>query len=87
MEEQRTHKPLVVGSTPSPATIFSSTPRIPQDEQGITLKYAVDSFLLNCKVEGKAHTVVRAIATASLLSGTLGFWVYIIMAIVVPIES
>jgi len=29
-------------------------------------------------------TIVRVIAVASVLAGTLGFWIYIIMAIVVP---
>ena len=32
-------------------------------------------------------TIVRIIAVASLFVGTLGFWIYIIMAIVVPVES
>ncbi|MBA7475261.1 hypothetical protein ES703_54820 [subsurface metagenome] len=32
-------------------------------------------------------TIVRVIFVASLLCGTLGFWVYIIMAIIVPQES
>ena len=32
-------------------------------------------------------TVVRIIFVASLLCGTLGLWVYIIMAIIVPQES
>jgi phage shock protein PspC (stress-responsive transcriptional regulator) len=31
-------------------------------------------------------TIVRVIAIASLLVGTLGFWIYIIMTIVVPTE-
>lgn len=31
-------------------------------------------------------TIVRIVAVASLLAGTLGFWIYIIMAIVVPKE-
>lgn len=31
-------------------------------------------------------TIVRAVAIASLLVGTLGFWIYIIMALVVPKE-
>lgn len=31
-------------------------------------------------------TLVRIIAFASLLVGSLGFWIYIIMAIVVPTE-
>ncbi len=31
-------------------------------------------------------TIVRVIAVASLFAGTLGFWIYIIMAIVVPLE-
>jgi phage shock protein PspC (stress-responsive transcriptional regulator) len=31
-------------------------------------------------------TMVRIIAVASLLCGTLGFWIYIITAIVVPKE-
>jgi len=31
--------------------------------------------------------IVRVIAVASLFVGTLGFWIYIIMAIVVPVES
>ncbi len=32
-------------------------------------------------------TIVRVIALASILVGTLGIWVYIIMAIIVPLES
>jgi phage shock protein PspC (stress-responsive transcriptional regulator) len=32
-------------------------------------------------------TIVRVVAVASLLCGTLGFWIYIIMAIVVLAES
>ncbi len=32
-------------------------------------------------------TVVRIIFVASLLCGTLGLWVYIIMAIIVPLEN
>ena len=32
-------------------------------------------------------TIVRIIFVASLLCGTLGLWVYIIMAIIVPQES
>ena len=32
-------------------------------------------------------TVVRVIAVASILFGTLGIWIYIILAIVVPEES
>ena len=32
-------------------------------------------------------TIVRVIAVASLFVGTLGFWIYLIMAIVVPLES
>jgi phage shock protein C len=32
-------------------------------------------------------TIVRVIAVASLLVGSLGFWIYIIMAIVVPAET
>jgi len=31
-------------------------------------------------------TIVRVVAVASLLAGTLGFWIYIIMALVVPLE-
>ena len=31
-------------------------------------------------------TLVRIVAVASLFCGTLGFWVYIIMALVVPTE-
>ena len=31
-------------------------------------------------------TIVRIIAIASLFAGSLGFWVYIIMAIMVPVE-
>jgi phage shock protein PspC (stress-responsive transcriptional regulator) len=31
-------------------------------------------------------TIVRVVTVASLFAGTLGFWVYIIMAIAVPIE-
>jgi phage shock protein C len=32
-------------------------------------------------------TIVRIVAVASLFVGSLGFWVYIIMALVVPNES
>jgi len=32
-------------------------------------------------------TIVRVIAIVLLLFGTLGFWTYIIMALVVPLES
>ena len=32
-------------------------------------------------------TIVRIIFVASLLCGTLGLWIYIIMAIIVPQES
>lgn len=32
-------------------------------------------------------TVVRVIAVASILFGTLGIWIYIILALVVPAES
>jgi phage shock protein C len=32
-------------------------------------------------------TIVRIVAVASLFVGSLGFWVYIIMALVVPKES
>lgn len=32
-------------------------------------------------------TIVRVIAVASLFVGTLGFWIYLIMALVVPLES
>ena len=31
--------------------------------------------------------IVRIIAVASIFVGTLGFWIYIIMALVVPVES
>ena len=32
-------------------------------------------------------TIMRVIAVASLFVGTLGFWIYIIMALIVPVES
>jgi phage shock protein PspC (stress-responsive transcriptional regulator) len=32
-------------------------------------------------------TIIRIIALASLFVGSLGFWTYIIMALVVPVES
>jgi phage shock protein PspC (stress-responsive transcriptional regulator) len=32
-------------------------------------------------------TLIRVIFIASILLGSLGFWVYIIMTIVVPVES
>ena len=32
-------------------------------------------------------TIVRVITVASLFVGTLGFWIYIIMALIVPVES
>ncbi len=31
-------------------------------------------------------TIVRVVAVASILCGTLGIWIYIIMAIIVPVE-
>lgn len=31
-------------------------------------------------------TMVRVIAVASIFVGTLGFWIYIISALVIPIE-
>jgi len=31
-------------------------------------------------------TIVRVVALASILVGTLGIWIYIIMAIIVPLE-
>jgi phage shock protein PspC (stress-responsive transcriptional regulator) len=31
-------------------------------------------------------TIVRVVAVASLLCGSLGFWIYIIMALIVPVE-
>jgi phage shock protein PspC (stress-responsive transcriptional regulator) len=31
-------------------------------------------------------TLVRVIAVASLFVGTLGFWIYIILALVAPVE-
>jgi len=31
-------------------------------------------------------TLVRVIAVASLFVGTLGFWIYIILALVTPVE-
>ena len=35
----------------------------------------------------KDPTIIRVIAVLSLLFGTLGIWTYIIMALVVPLES
>jgi phage shock protein PspC (stress-responsive transcriptional regulator) len=32
-------------------------------------------------------TIIRVLAVASLFVGSLGFWIYIIMALVVPVES
>ena len=32
-------------------------------------------------------TIVRVITVASLFIGSLGFWVYIVMALVVPLEN
>jgi len=32
-------------------------------------------------------TLVRVIAIVSLFLGSLGFWIYIIMALIVPVES
>lgn len=32
-------------------------------------------------------TIVRVIFVASILSGTLGLWAYIIIAIIVPLEN
>jgi phage shock protein PspC (stress-responsive transcriptional regulator) len=32
-------------------------------------------------------TIVRVIAVASLFVGTLGFWIYLIMALIVPLEN
>jgi phage shock protein C len=31
-------------------------------------------------------TLVRVVAVASLFCGTLGFWIYIILALVAPVE-
>ena len=31
-------------------------------------------------------TIIRVVAVASLFCGLLGFWIYIIMAIIVPLE-
>ena len=31
-------------------------------------------------------TIVRVVAVASLFVGTLGFWIYIILALVAPVE-
>jgi phage shock protein PspC (stress-responsive transcriptional regulator) len=31
-------------------------------------------------------TIIRVVAAASIICGTLGIWIYIIMAIVVPTE-
>ncbi len=36
---------------------------------------------------GVDPTIIRVVAIASILVGTLGIWIYIIMAIVVPTES
>jgi phage shock protein PspC (stress-responsive transcriptional regulator) len=35
----------------------------------------------------KDPTIIRVIAVLSLLFGTLGIWAYIVMALVVPLES
>lgn len=32
-------------------------------------------------------TLVRVIAVVSLFVGSLGFWIYIVMALVVPLEN
>ncbi|MDD5702829.1 MAG: PspC domain-containing protein [Dehalococcoidales bacterium] len=32
-------------------------------------------------------TIIRIFAVASLFAGSIGFWVYVIMALVVPVES
>ncbi len=32
-------------------------------------------------------TLIRVIAVASLFVGSLGFWIYLILALVVPLES
>jgi phage shock protein PspC (stress-responsive transcriptional regulator) len=32
-------------------------------------------------------TIISILAVASLFVGTLGFWTYIIMAIIVPVEN
>ena len=32
-------------------------------------------------------TIIRVIAVASLFVGSLGFWIYIIMALVIPVET
>ncbi len=31
-------------------------------------------------------TIIRVIAVASLFAGSLGFWIYVIMTIIVPLE-
>jgi phage shock protein PspC (stress-responsive transcriptional regulator) len=32
-------------------------------------------------------TIIRIIAVASLFVGSLGFWIYLIMALIVPLEN
>jgi phage shock protein PspC (stress-responsive transcriptional regulator) len=32
-------------------------------------------------------TIIRVVAVASIFVGTLGIWIYLIMALVVPVES
>ena len=32
-------------------------------------------------------TIIRVVAVASIFVGTLGIWIYIIMALIVPTES
>ena len=67
-----THKPLVASSILAAATTTLKTPHKEQGttqnpqtylrtstEQGISIKQAIDSFLLSCKVEGKSHGTIE----------------------------
>ncbi len=79
--EQRTHKPLVDGSNPSAATSKTTSHPIDQrttqnslayphaiDEQGISLKQAIDGFLLTCnpllkiKVPKAEKKIIKALS-------------------------
>ena len=70
--EAGTHKPLVTSSNLVAATntpnLSANEQGFPQNtqgylataiEQGISIKQAIDSFLLSCKVEGKSHGTIE----------------------------
>ncbi len=66
MVEQGTHKPQVTGSNPVAVT---NTFKIPHKDQGISLKLAVDGFLLKTGVHVHAHLLRHIFAAMWLLNG------------------